>query len=1701
VARLAIAKGFLAEYAKLDSDVKSAVDMAIAKLAKDPDPKLCLEKPLYSRDHRIRILRVDDHWCGIVLAPAADGTYCLVTVLPRDTAAAYATSRRFSVNRALGVLETRDEEAIQQLHLSLQEAGEPDGKRLFADISRADLTWLGIDAQVLPTVRLLASEIDLEALQTALPEAQYAALQALACGMTVNEARDEIARLHSAGTSPERVDPDDLVSAMERTPGEVTFVPGQEELQFILAHSFAAWRTFLHPSQRKVAYRESYSGPAQVTGGPGTGKTVTVLHRAAFLAARVVTPPSAAGSGAAGRLSQPGPGTERVLVTTVNGNLANTLHAQLDLLVRDADVRRRIEVLNVDRLAYRIVKEARASPLIADERVLRTWWAAATAASGLAFTPAFLKNEWEQVILAQDLHTEQAYLTCLRIGRGRPLTKTQRSQIWRAVQQVTAELAAARQSTHLQLANEATQLLQQAGVARYRHILVDEGQDLHPSQWRLLRAAVASGPDDLFIAADPHQRIYDNRVSLGSLGISVRGRSWRLSLNYRTTQEILAWAVPLLGADPVVGLDGEVDSLLGYRSPMHGPLPEQRMAAIRDEEFGFLAERIRSWVKTGIEPQAIGLAARSASLVREAREALKDYGIETVSLSGRSSKDAVRAGTMHAMKGLEFQAVAVIGVEGGLVPEPAAVTPENEDAVAHVQDLQRERCLLFVACTRARDHLYISGTGEQSRFLPPREADPPLSSNGFAPAAAGEPVGEGIAVDSAAGSGGNLGVLHERLARHFRGLRARRDQAGLGIPLFALEHGLSQAELCLLEAEVRSAVRDRDFKGAAWLPLVVYAAEIGYNYAGEEYWQTFASSTPGWAESGDRQYIRKIFQDFSNSFGGAEPVGAWATWFSNISWPITHAVLPTDLQRQLAKLLFDYRTALTSELLADPSELGMKLAARAWHYSSRFQNFAQNASLLGQVAAALLKGDDEESPYLLESTLKRIVESLSAERVARQWLEDAKWTVSRVRTRGFRPPPVRRINEVAERERLPSATDPAIFLREERHGWTAYLDLPDLSVLAERLPGIHEELGRLRARVAGAAGPLARGRLLVTGQQIRFVTWPDPQAALIQIEGASPQSNSILADQCVLSPGPRWVFRVREPGLATEVKGKFVCPGHSYILICREALEPGNLPGWVTRVDSGTSGIHAYYVEVPAPADSSQFETLRFLGVGVQADVAIRPAGLVPAAWDGEGAADWIAGEDVAVAVTTTRKIAKCIFQVDGVPQLLGWPDGQDEIFVTLSGLQVGTHEACISLLPADIEEPVARGTLILTVRAPHSRPPGGTLREGLVLLPSPAAPSLPELWDGRAALQILGPPGVRAQVEIALADKTTILAGQRFKAPLPVDLPTWRKIAATQLRGAPHLRGAYDDAESCEVTVSYPGLGTVRLRCEREFAPLRWVIGNGHDGPFARLIDNTGDTEPIVECFEFSAPANPIRVSMSADARLRWAAGGLLRATAGGFEASVILAPTVRNLGDLQLADVIPQLAPASRTATEIQQLIRLAALWSSAALPANPLAQYERRSVLRAVPSRLASLIGGGYWERLEQHASTEALPKGAMQAGVGVAPYQRALAASIASSLTAWKAVTPEKRAPGFGAILNGYVPQAELGHDYAKIGELLLRLASEPASLMAWPHQDVAVAVDKMLVTPVILRAARFTVLAIHSATTEDTMSTYRGWEWT
>jgi superfamily I DNA/RNA helicase len=708
VARLAIDKDFLDDYSKLPKTVQGSVKTAIDKFAEHIHAGLHLEKLTRCKDDRIRTIRIDQFWRGVVLAPDAGDTYSLIRVMPHDKAIDYAASHRFTVNQALGVVEIRDEAALEQIQPALEQAAKATDDRLFKHVSDADLTRLGIDENTRTIARLLTSDEHLDAMQRMIPEAQYNALYLLAGGLPVEEVWAEVAQYTQSEQAPGApVDPGNLVKAMERTPDRVVFVKGNEDLDQILKHPFAAWRIFLHPAQRKIAYAPRYAGPAQVTGGAGTGKTVTALHRAAYLARRATEQLLVVES------------AESVLMTTFTRNLADALSTQFELLTEDADIRAQVDIRTVDSLAHRVVEQARAAkPVIIDGKELDELWAAAAKEAGLPYAPSFLNREWEQVILAQDLRTEQDYLTASRAGQGTPLGKAQRGQVWALIQRVEAKLSALGRDTFTQLANEAARALRD-GAARlpYRHVIIDEAQDLHPAQWRLLRAAVPAGPDDMFIVGDAHQRIYDNRVSLARVGVNVRGRSKRLTVNYRTTQEILALAVPALGKASVTGLDDEADTLTGYRSPLHGRRPKIVAARTREAEYEALVRHVTAWRDEGIEPHAIGIAARSNWMAKEAAAALKAAGLRTVSLSAKSSKDAVRVGTMHGMKGLEFQAVAVIGAADGTVPAPNALTAAAADPVAHAHDLQRERCLLFVALTRARDHLYISYSGSPSAFL------------------------------------------------------------------------------------------------------------------------------------------------------------------------------------------------------------------------------------------------------------------------------------------------------------------------------------------------------------------------------------------------------------------------------------------------------------------------------------------------------------------------------------------------------------------------------------------------------------------------------------------------------------------------------------------------------------------------------------------------------------------------------------------------------------------------------------------------------------------------------------------------------------------------------------------------------------------------------------------------------------------------
>ncbi|MFI1068525.1 UvrD-helicase domain-containing protein [Streptomyces puniciscabiei] len=706
--QLAFANSFWESYDVLEKPVRAGVRKAMQKFQQLTVPELQRDKGLHlesvenARDPRMRTIRINDFWRGVVLAPD-DGSdvFLLVNVVPHDDAYTWAAKRLYTTNSATRALEVRNVVAIEQLTPALEQAAAAAGSLLFAKYSDTVLRELGIDDQVLRAARTILDKAQLRAFETLLPEDQCEVLQFLAEGFSPDEVyRDVVAARRPADAGP---DPDaSLAVAISNTTSRITLVTGPEELAHILEKPFAAWRVFLHPSQRRVAYRVSYGGPVQVTGGPGTGKTVAALHRVKHLLTR-------------------SPGT-RILLTTFTNALAASLRENLALLLDgDGTLLERVDVTTVDAYAHGIVARLDGRvPTPLGDREERPLWQQVVKKLDLPWTEQFLAQEYRHVILAQDIRTLDAYRAASRRGRGTALSSARREQLWPAVESFESLLRDRKATTHLKVCARAAELLA-ASAPTHDHVVVDEAQDLHPAQWRVLRGAVAPGSDDLFITGDPHQRIYDSRVSLGSLGIPVTGRTHRLRLNYRSTEEILAWSTGILGSAPVEDLSGEGrDTLAGYRSVLHGRRPHVDGYGSEQAEVAALVERVENWIAQGIRPAEIGVCARFNVLLDKVYDKLTAAGIPVVRVKDGPAPDldGVRIATMHAMKGLEFRCVAVLGVTAGALPFAREVTPVSVDASQHESDLLRERCLLFVACTRAREALAVSWSGTGSPFVP-----------------------------------------------------------------------------------------------------------------------------------------------------------------------------------------------------------------------------------------------------------------------------------------------------------------------------------------------------------------------------------------------------------------------------------------------------------------------------------------------------------------------------------------------------------------------------------------------------------------------------------------------------------------------------------------------------------------------------------------------------------------------------------------------------------------------------------------------------------------------------------------------------------------------------------------------------------------------------------------------------------------------
>ncbi|MFP3549119.1 AAA family ATPase [Paraburkholderia sp. SIMBA_049] len=685
--KVALSSEFLAQLAKLPSSIHTKVlKWAIGFQTNPTSSGTNYENIKGARDPNLKSVRVDGEWRGIVFKPSSGDVYVLLYVGHHDEAYRWAENRKLTINPVTGAmqlitLEHVDEqvpaiEGIQRAEPAPASVA-PAAPPLFTALDDRELMSLGVPQELLGAVRSVACDAELDAIQDRLPVEAYEGLFLVAAG-------DSVSQVLTARESrvDKVVDTEDFATALTTPESQSRFVVVDDEtLAAILNAPLAQWRIFLHPSQRKLAEGDR-SGPVRVLGGAGTGKTVLAMHRAKWLAEN--------------RTSD----AQKVLFTTFTRNLATDIEQNLRTLC-SASTLQKLNVRNLDAWVHGFMRSNKLEHRIVYERKHdgpKQAWEAALAAkdSSLDLPDNFYEQELEKVILAQGITTLDEYRKARRTGRGVLLSRAKRDAVWPVFDEYRGQLASRKLKEVDDAYREVASMLDadKSLGPSYSAIVVDETQDFGPQALRLLRALIHAGPNDLFFVGDGHQRIYSrHRAAMSKCGIDIRGRSKKLYINYRTTDEIRRKAVALLEGVEVDDLDDGQDESSRYRSLTHGPAPVEVHASGMEEAGEKVREFLHQWPKEedGQPPHSYCVVSSSEKNRDTLALLLQKAGERTVTITAQSNhseeQGVVHMATMHRAKGLEFDYVAVVAPS-------SYVGEQSEDS--------NQRQLLYVALTRAK---------------------------------------------------------------------------------------------------------------------------------------------------------------------------------------------------------------------------------------------------------------------------------------------------------------------------------------------------------------------------------------------------------------------------------------------------------------------------------------------------------------------------------------------------------------------------------------------------------------------------------------------------------------------------------------------------------------------------------------------------------------------------------------------------------------------------------------------------------------------------------------------------------------------------------------------------------------------------------------------------------------------------------------
>ena len=644
------------------------------------------------KDQSLRTARIDQKYRAIIRVPETGDNYHMLWVDNHDEAMDWAKNKVFEWNEMTQTAQIfTSPETVENTESFISSKSG-----LFVMYTDEELIRIGVPESLIKLVRSIENLNDLDAYEQYLPQDVFENLFYLSEGLSINTI---LAEIEAGKVNSVDVDKQNSIN------NKRSFIEVDDSLmEEIINGDLSKWQIFLHPTQRKLAEGE-FKGSVKVTGGAGTGKTVVALHRLKFLTQK-------------GNLLEKG----KVVFTTYTNALTTNLNQLVKKLNLDST---KYTIVNIDSLlrdlalTYNVTNSTTRFLDMFNSKSSKDVWEEILETNLSEFEINFLSAEHQNVILYNNIQSQDEYLKTSRIGRGKPLTRKQKMEIWSLVEKYNQYKSANNLVDRSELFNKVSDHLKTLDTKPFSYLIADEVQDLSNVELRFIRNLVEEKDNDLFLVGDPYQKIYARKINFSSAGISVRGnRSKQLRINYRTSEEIKRLAISTVKGLQYDDFDGQEESLKGYLSLFHGQVPSYNIFRTKTDEVDFLIDQIKSFKAEGINYYDMAVGFRTKDALKEVKSALHKlklpYNDNTTSATNDSG--GIVLSTFHGLKGLEFKVVFLADVNNRTCPLYFSGFNELENS-EKIEYENSEKSLVYVAMTRAISKLIITGIGVKSDLI------------------------------------------------------------------------------------------------------------------------------------------------------------------------------------------------------------------------------------------------------------------------------------------------------------------------------------------------------------------------------------------------------------------------------------------------------------------------------------------------------------------------------------------------------------------------------------------------------------------------------------------------------------------------------------------------------------------------------------------------------------------------------------------------------------------------------------------------------------------------------------------------------------------------------------------------------------------------------------------------------------------------